>query len=201
MQWSFVDNQSGDFGPAALGRIRVITLIRLFMTVAFLGTLTSHAQDVETATAKMVGAEQSAPVFFDPGVQALTEQEKGELKAFFATVRESDEITKVQVLAWGDREYPDKKEHKASKKQIELASGRADSIKKYLQDDLKISNVQIHNMAERPSKLAEILNTKDYKVKSSAEAAGAAPTKGKTGIFEEMGRATTALLLVDTKKN
>lgn len=176
-------------------------IIRLLVSLVFYGVLTSHAQDVELATAKMVGADQSAPVFFDPGIQALSEQEKNELKAFFATVREKDKISGVQVLAWGDQEYPDKKQKKATDRQIELASGRAQSIKKYLQEDLKISRVETHNMAERPSKLAEILKTKDYKVKSSAEAAGAAPTKGKTGIFEEMGRATTALLLVDIEKD
>lgn len=176
-------------------------IIRLLASLAFYGVLTSHAQDVELATAKMVGADQSAPVFFDPGVQALSEQEKNELKAFFATLREKDKIVGVQVLAWGDQEYPDKKQKKASQKQMDLAAGRAQAIKKYLQEDLKISSVQTHNMAERPSKLAELLKTKDYQVKSSAEAAGAAPTKDKTGIFEEMSRATTALLLVDIKKD
>lgn len=175
------------------------SIIRLMMSLAFYGVLTSHAQDVETATAKMVGAEQSAPIFFDPGVKALSEEEKNEIKAFFTDLRASDKVKAVQVLAWGDREYPEKEE-KASKKQVDLAEARAVEIKKYLQDDLKISSVQTHNMAERPSKFSEILKTKDYKVKSSAEATGAAPTKGKTGIFEEMGRATTALLLVDLTK-
>lgn len=177
------------------------SIIRLLVSLAFYGVITTHAQDVEMATAKMVGAEQSAPVFFDPGVRALSEQEKNEIKAFFSTIREADKIQAVQVLAWGDQEYPDKKQKKASDKQIELAQARAESIKKYLQSDLKISTVQTHNMAERPSKFSEVLKTKDYQVKSSAEAAGAAPTKGKTGIFEEMGRATTALLLVDIKKD
>lgn len=172
------------------------SIIRLLMSLAFYGVITTHAQDVETATAKMVGAEQSAPVFFDPGVRALSEQEKSEIKAFFTDLRAADKVKAVQVLAWGDREYPGKNE-KASQKQIDLAQGRAEAIKSYLQTDLKISAVVTHNMAERPTKFSELLNTKDYKVKSSAEATGAAPTKGKTGIFEEMGRATTALLLVD----
>jgi hypothetical protein len=175
------------------------SIIRLLVSLVFYGVLTSHAQDVETATAKMVGAEQSAPIFFDPGVKALSNEEKNEIKAYFTDLRVNQKVTAVQVLAWGDREYPEKKE-KASQKQIDLAAARGESIKKYLQEELKISSVQTHNMAERPGKLSELLNTKDYKVKSSAEATGAAPTKGKTGIFEEMGRATTALLLVDTTK-
>lgn len=175
------------------------SIIRLMMSLAFYGVITSHAQDVETATAKMVGAEQSAPIFFDPGVKSLSAEEKNEIKAFFTDLRSSEKVKAVQVLAWGDREYPEKEE-KASEKQVDLAEARAAEIKKYLQEDLKISSVQTHNMAERPSKFSEILKTKDYKVKSSAEATGAAPTKGKTGIFEEMGRATTALLLVDLTK-
>jgi hypothetical protein len=176
------------------------SIIRLVLSLAFYGVITTHAQDVEMATAKMVGAEDSAPVFFDPGVKVLSETEKSEIQAYFTDLRSKEKVKSVQVLAWGDREYPDKKEQKASQKQIELAAARGEAIKKYLEGELKLSGVQTHNMAERPSKFSEVLKTKDYKVKSSAEAAGAAPTKNKTGIFEEMGRATTALLLVDLSK-
>lgn len=174
------------------------SVIRLVLGMIFLGVMTSNAQDVEMATAKMVGAKEVAPVFFDPGTKTLSAQEKTEIQAFFTTIREADKIKEVKVLAWGDREYPEKKE-KASAKQIELAKGRAEAIKKYLTQDLKIKSVETHNMAERPSKLSEFFKTEDYEVKSSAEATGAAPTKNKTGLFEEMGRSTTALVLVVMK--
>ncbi|WP_413568034.1 OmpA family protein [Bdellovibrio sp. HCB117] len=165
-----------------------ITLVALFVE--------AQQPDTEMATAKMVGASNVAPVFFDPGAKVLTATEKAEMQAFVTTIRETQEIKSIKVLAWGDREYPDKKEKKASPKQIELAKARAEAIKKYLQEDLKVPSVDIHNMAERPSKLSEFFKTDDYEVKTSAEATGAAPTQNKRGFFEEMGRSTTALMLV-----
>ncbi|MNS60108.1 hypothetical protein D3C72_930890 [compost metagenome] len=154
--------------------------------------------DPEKATATMVGASEAAPVFFEPGTKALSRQEKTELQAFLTNIREKQKIKNIKVLAWADREYPEKKE-KASEKQIALAKSRADEIQKYLKTDLKIDSVDTFNMAERPSKISEILKTQDYEVKSTAEAAGAAPKKKTVGFFEEMGRSTTALVLVVTE--
>lgn len=172
------------------------TIIRLVLVMGFFGAIVSaHQPDVEIATAKMIGASQVAPVFFDPGVKKLSAEEKAELQAFFTSLRETKKVKSVRVLSWADREYPAKNE-KVSDKQIALAKERGDAIKSYLQKDLKVQTVDTHNMTERPSKLSEFFKTNDYEVKSSAEATGAAPTQDKTGVFEEMGRSTTALVLV-----
>lgn len=174
------------------------SIIRMVLALGFIGAITYAQPDVELATARMVGASQVAPVFFDPGKKALSQEEKKELRTFFTSLRESDKIKAVRVLSWGDREYPAKNE-KASAKQIGLAKERAASIKKFLQQDLKIETVDTHNMTERPSKVSEFFKTDDYEVKSSAEATGAAPTQNKTGVFDEMARSTTALVLVVLK--
>lgn len=170
---------------------------KLILGMSFITALAySDQPDSEMATANMVGASHVSPIFFDPGIKALTKQEKAELQAFITNVRETQKITSVNVLAWADREYPTKKEQVASPKQVALADARAAAIKKYLQDDLKVDRVDVHNMAERPSKMDELFKTADYEVKKSAEATGAAPTKAQSGFFEEMGRATTGLVLV-----
>jgi OmpA family. len=161
-------------------------------------TLGDQQPDPEKATATMVGASEAAPVFFEPGVKALSPQEKTELQAFLTNIREKQKIKNVKVLAWADREYPAKQE-KASEKQIALAKARAEEIQKYLKNDMKVTSVDTFNMAERPSKISEVLKTEDYEVKSTAEAAGAAPKKKNVGFFEEMGRSTTALVLVVTE--
>lgn len=173
----------------------MVSMIRLALALGFVGAITYAQPDVELATARMVGASQAAPVFFDPGKNSLSNEEKKELRTFFTSLRESDKIKSVRVLSWGDREYPAKDE-KVSSKQISLAQDRAESIKKFLKQDLKIDSVDTHNMTERPSKISELLKTDDYEVKSSAEATGAAPAQNKTGVFEEMARSTTALVLV-----
>ena len=170
---------------------------KLILGMSFITALAySEQPDSEMATANMVGASHVSPIFFDPGIKALTKQEKAELQAFITNVRETQKIDSINVLAWADREYPTKKEQVASPRQVALADARAAAIKKYLQDDLKVDKVEVHNMAERPSKMDELFKTSDYEVKKSAEATGAAPTKSKAGFFEEMGRATTGLVLV-----
>ena len=172
-------------------------LTKLVLGMSFIAALAHSDQpDSEMATASMVGASHVSPIFFDPGIKALTKQEKAELQAFITNVRETQKIDSVNVLAWADREYPTKKEQVASPRQVALADARAAAIKKFLQEDLKIAKVEVHNMAERPSKMSELFKTSDYEVKKSAEATGAAPTKPKAGFFEEMGRATTGLVLV-----
>lgn len=177
-------------------------ILKIIISMSFMGALTFAQQpdqqpDPEMATAKMVGASQAAPVFFNPGTQVLSQKEKAELQAFLTNIRGSQKIKNIKVLAWADREYPAKKE-KSSDKQIALAKARAEAIQKYLKSDLKIESVDTFNMAERPSKISEILKTQDYEVKSTAEATGAAPKKNTVGFFEEMGRSTTALVLVVT---
>ncbi|MFV8250141.1 OmpA family protein [Bdellovibrio bacteriovorus] len=173
----------------------MISMIRLVLALGFVGAITYAQPDVELATARMVGASQVAPVFFDPGKNSLSNEEKKELRTFFTSLRESEKIKSVRVLSWGDREYP-AKDKKVSSKQISLAQDRAEAIKKFLKQDLKIDSVDTHNMSERPSKLSELFKTDENEVKSSAEATGAAPAQNKTGVFEEMARSTTALVLV-----
>lgn len=177
-----------------------MAIIRLIVSLSFFAALT-HAQtpDSEAMTARMLGATHVAPVFFDPGVKALNTQEKTELQNFLSKIRQSDTIESVKVLVWADREYP-KKLEKASAAQVDLAKVRAEAIKEYLLKEMKVDSVETHNMAQRPSKLSEIFKTEDYKVKKSAENSGAAPKKDEIGFFEEMGRSTTALVMVVVKE-
>ncbi len=171
-------------------------IIRLVFALSFL-TILTHAQgpDEENLIARMLGATHVAPVFFDPGEKVLSSLEKEELRSFLNKIREKDAIQVVKVLVWADQEYPARME-KPSQRQIQLARDRAVKISAYLSEELKVSTVETHNMARRPSKLSEVLNTEEYQVKSTAEASGAAPSKEDIGFFEEMGRSTTALVLV-----
>ena len=112
----------------------MISMIRLVLALGFVGAITYAQPDVELATARMVGASQVGPVFFDPGKNSLSNEEKKELRTFFTSLRESEKIKSVRVLSWGDREYPAKDE-KVSSKQISLAQDRAEAIKKFLKQE------------------------------------------------------------------
>lgn len=150
--------------------------------------------------AQALGANVVSEVNFDEGGTSIKAAEQSDLKNVIAKAKESGAIEEVKVIAWADREYPPKGA-KASKSDIELANKRAEKIKKYLKEDLKVSDVKTYNMAERPNAVQDLFNTTANQVKQTMETTGAAPTSPQdTGVFGLRSKTSEAVVLVYLKR-
>lgn len=147
-----------------------------------------------------LGSSASQELSFNEGEAALTSDKMDEVKRVVEEAKAMGPISEVKIISWADREYPADGE-KASKDSIKLADRRADNVKKYLKDTLKVRSVKTYNMASRPNALQDMFNTSQAKVKEKMEKSGAAPTTGDTGIFDMGGKSSKALVLVYTKGN
>ena len=143
--------------------------------------------DTTQATA-MSGGSNYTLIEFKHGSDQLTPASRQALKSLsIEGEHQSRAMDEVKVLAWADREYPTAKT-KASKKELDLADRRADAIKKFMKDDLKLSvDIDKHNMAKRPGMFSEMIKTDDYKVKTNFEETGAAPTASNENHKRLMG--------------
>jgi hypothetical protein len=147
-----------------------------------------------------MGAQDLTEVRFDHNSFSLTDSQKADLNKLVKSAREKGEIDKVKVLAWSDKEYVANKAQQ-SKRDIVLAGNRLSEVKKYINDQLQVADVESYNMAERPTALEELFKTSDAKVKDHAEKVGAAPrSKRETGLFGEKGESSKAVLMVFLKK-
>lgn len=151
------------------------------------------------AVANRLGAVETIEVTFNAGTSTLSESQKKEIATSVNQQKQRGAIDRVDILAWSDKEYPQPNTEHA-KADIDLATRRANEIKKYLTDTKTVSSAKTFNMAERPGRLEEALKTAQAKVKDSLEAGGAAPSaENQTGLFGQKGQANKALVLVYRK--
>jgi len=127
-------------------------------------------------TAKEKKQARVATVDFDRGTPRLGLKEKQELNALIQAARSRGKIAEVKVLAWGDADYS-ADNRKAPSTQIDLADARAKNIRTYIRDSLNFTDIDSHNMAERPGVMAKLFKTEDYEL--------------KTGTYEQDGKTFT----------
>ena len=174
----------------------VITLVASLFAIEALAMITDQTQQAATS----LGAASLEEIEFVAGSDALTDQSRAEIRNIVDEARRKGVLDHIKVLAWSDQEYPAAKTSQ-SRANVALAKRRIDSLKAFLHTDLKIRNVDGFNMAERPGKIKEFLNTKEARVKKTTEVAGAAPVQDSdTGLFGEKGQASKAVLMIFTKK-
>jgi hypothetical protein len=156
--------------------------------------------EVERAS-QQLGAQGASEIKFDQGKTDLKPDEVAELRELIQQAKSGGQkIEEIKIVAWADREYP-AKGTTAPNQQVKLADERADKIKKFVKDDLKIDDVEVYNMAKRPNALQDIFETKTAELKKSMEGTGAAPTTGEgTGLFGMKSKISEALVLVYTEK-
>lgn len=156
------------------------------------------SQETKEVAAK-AGAIDVIEVTFDSGSSTLTDAQKNEIAKTVSQTKRKGALDRIEVLAWSDKEYPSPNQ-KHGQGDLDLATRRANEVKKYLNDSKTAPSVDTFNMAERPNKFEETLKLADAKVKDSMEAGGAAPTTpSQTGLFGQKGQASKALLMVFLK--
>jgi hypothetical protein len=158
------------------------------------------AIDSETENAsKSMGASMASEISFEEGKANLTENAKNDIRGVIKSAKETGKIDELKVAVWADREYP-AKDTKASKADIDLAKKRADSIKTFIKNEMKVGTVNTYNMTERPNALEKFLKTPQEKVKSTMEASGAAPrTSDETGFFGQKAKSSKAVIMIYIK--
>lgn len=111
-------------------------------------------------------------VEFNKGSQMLTSPSAEELRSMVMEAKSAGEIDEIRVAVWADEAYPMASEKKLSSQQRRLADDRGRNIKNYLKSDLKIDDVDVYSMAERPNAVEKFFNTSDAKVKTAMETSG-----------------------------
>lgn len=110
---------------------------------------------------------------FEKGETQLSKEDKVHLQDLAYKVRQSGrEIDDIKIVTWADREYGmGKGELEATNSDIILARQRAESIKRYLEEDLmEDEDIDFYNMAQRPGPLSRFFKTDETKVKEAFEA-------------------------------
>ena len=132
---------------------------------------------------------------FRAGQQTLTPQAAALIDRAMDEAKARGNIEQVEVAVWSDQEYPGKS-HRLPPQQVQLAQERAKNIKDYVQHLQPGVNINVHNMAEQPSALANLLNTPDADLKKKLVTLGIAPTSDQESVI---GRSATALMFVRVK--
>lgn len=146
--------------------------------------------------AKEVASKEFLIVNFPAGKSTLTESEKQRLANWSVSVPKKGNVAEYEILAWADKEYPTEGS-KVAKKDAQLADQRAKEIQRFFKKDLiSKADLNIHNMAQRPSVFSEMFKTEDFEVKSTFEETGAAPTKQSSKNFSTENKASKAVVLV-----
>lgn len=156
------------------------------------------ATEAKEAQVPAISGTHYTTLVFDKGKSSLSETSKEHLKALAARAHKAGKpIEEIKVLAWSDKEYPDKVKGKASTGDIILASERAQKIKSYLEEDLKESDdIDAFNMARRPDLISKLLRDDEYDVKSAFEQSGATASRLDDGSVSYT-KASKALVIID----
>lgn len=169
--------------------------------------LTSCTHKERTQNAKIIAAPEIpgnhyAALDFDNGEAELSETHKRQLNNLAQkAIRDGREIGDIKVLAWADKEYPEKGERISPRDAI-LAKERAQVVEEYLKKELHAKNpIETFNMAKRAKPISRIFETDDWRLKESVERTGATVTTTVDGQMSYT-KASKALVIIDyeTKK-
>jgi len=185
-----------------MGRYNILqrTLIAIAVSASASIGLVSFAQgspnSEATQIAARLGAIDMVAIDFEKGSSSLSNLAQEQLSQFISEARQRGDFAEIKVAAWGDQQYPSKGQVLA-KSQVDLARERADNIREFLHRVQRVSAIETHNMAERPSQVEQILETTDAQVKNGIERLSVAPTnEDQTGFFKLKGKTSQALIMV-----
>jgi hypothetical protein len=179
--------------------MRLICVVTL-MAMAGQSNAAPYVNDETQAAAEKLGALKVSELTHKQGQSILSKDELQGVKDIVQDAAAVGKVEEVKIISWADREYPGA-DQKASSADVKLAEERANHIKKYVKDTLRVKSVTTNNMAKRPNAVQEIFETSQAKVKAKLESTGAAPsTQSETGFLGFKGKASESLILVYVKR-
>jgi len=139
---------------------------------------------------------------FATGASHLTDEDKAKLKAFIESAVTSGTIKEIKVASWSDREVPTDPAKSLSKEDRRLAEERADMVRKYLRDQLKMKKVETYNMAHGAGRIAKAFRTEEAELRAAFASKGAAPGKLRPEVIaiRDHGKASTVVIVVEFKE-
>lgn len=142
----------------------------------------------------------STSIKFAHGNAVLSEADKATLRNLVNQAREKGVIDQVTVAAWADKALPAKGK-KLTDTDRDLAQHRADAIKEYLKEAMKVSDVDTYNMAEDSNWLAKTFNTTDAELKAMFQKKNASIpiTNAEHQIIRNEGGPSVAMIVVEKK--
>ena len=148
---------------------------------------------MKTIASKHLASEEESSYFteiiFRPGSSKLSPKDLKAIDFVHQDAKSKGKIDKIQVITWGDKEYPDAKDKKLSNDQQKLVDQRNKSVEDYLNDKVEDADVELVSMAQRPGAVESLLSTSDARLKKSLETSGI-PEKGRPSAAEpKAGRA------------
>lgn len=165
--------------------LNILSFVSYLAIIGSFGCTTMRAQDGKgsqsgstTSAARDVAAEEGAShvveISFLKNSSELSDENRQSLSNMADSAMLNRKIESVKVIVWADEEYPSVRSHGLTRFQTELGDGRAASIKNYLQAKAGVNDIEIFNMASRPSAIQNLFNTEDSRVKRAMETAGIA---------------------------
>jgi hypothetical protein len=177
----------------------LIFALSLFISVSC-GTKSQKRTPAEEAP--RVAGTLYTTLLFEEGKADLGSENKQLLREIAARAHRSKKtIDEILILAWADKEYPDKVRGKASTKDIILASERAQEVRNYLENDLKENeNIDSFNMAKRPGLFSKLVRNQEYEVKKAFDLSGATASKLPDGSVS-FTKSSKAIVIIDFEGN
>ena len=114
-------------------------------------------------------------ISFKEGQTQIEPEEQQKLRTLAATAKKyGKSVDEFRVLAWADKDDPTQELSKDSP-ELAIANARALAVRKYLKEELKTrADIEVHNMARKPSSFNEVLKGDDFEIKTTFENTGAA---------------------------
>ena len=176
----------------------VVAIMGLLLAIACSssGKKTSRDAASEINSPPLVGSHYTT-ILFSKGDANLSPSDEKQLKELAEESQKKDRpIEDIKILAWADKEYPDKTKEKASIKDVTLASERAYKIRDFLEENLKqIEDIDSYNMAKRPGLASQLFKNNEFAIKEVFENSGATTSKLPDGSVSYT-KASKALVII-----
>lgn len=137
------------------------------------GKKISDSPTSETMTPR---SEQAVPIqqemveiTFSKGKEKIGSRSKEQMKELYSKF-ESDGVTNIKAITWGDLEYPSVYNSRDVEEDTALVVKRNLELGEYLKELTGIKEIELFNMAERSSAINQIAT--DESIKKSLETAG-----------------------------
>lgn len=161
----------------------VITSIGL-MTVVLL-MFQAHALNTQDAATKLGGTEYKE-VLFARNATNLTDAQKEEIRSVVSNAASRGTIDHVKIMAWSDVDYPPQAINQ-TKGEVALTQDRLSYLQAFVKSDLKVANVEMYNMTDRPDSIDRLV--------SSVGTPGSA-----TEVYDDRAQASKGVIIVFMKK-
>jgi hypothetical protein len=147
------------------------TRISMVLSAAFLGATTAFAAGDQAK--KMKQGQDYQVLEFKKGSSELTDSAKKNIRNMIQNAKASGKIEQAHVAVWSDKQTPKEQGADLSEKEQDLAKKRSETVENYLQDQLKVSSVETHSLAEKDNWFAKAFTAPESQLNSMFSSADA----------------------------